>query len=111
MLKALGEWLPGLFVIVSIFAVPLVVRRGARISYASAARVVAATFPVVVLLGASGTTIVAPLVWSEQLRMAAFFAALAALIYAIWCVLVIRRNRRALRVRGGSSAGDGVEAA
>ena len=77
-----------------VVAVPLVLRRKARTSYASAARVMLATYPVVLVCGAFGTAIVAPLIWQEQLRIAAIFAAMAAVFYALWCLLVVRRNRR-----------------
>jgi hypothetical protein len=76
-----------------IFALPLALSRNARASYASAARIVLATFAVLVLLGAFGTAIVAPLVWSEQLVLAAFLAAFAGPIYALWCLFIVRRKR------------------
>ena len=89
----LSEWLPALALIGAFFIVPLALWRTARASYVSAARVVAASFMVVSVLAMFGTAIVAPLVWSEQLGMAAAYAAIATLIYILWCVLIVRRNR------------------
>ena len=93
-MNAVLQWVLPVLVLAAIFAVPLVLRRKARTSYASAARVVLATYPILLAWSAFGTAIVAPVVWHEQLRMAASFAALAAVFYALWCLLVVRRNRR-----------------